>query len=417
MGNVIGKGTKLRTIHHKIHTLDSFKFRNYRFFWISSTSSGVGFLLQQVVIGWIIYDLTNSPLLTTLALSIDFAFALGAPIGGLIADTQNKKRLLFLCYIFQMMITLMLSVIIIMDRLEIWHIFAFTTLMGSSYIIHDPCRTSLISSLVPNKLLVNAFALASLGFSFSRLIVPVLGGVLLATSGAGIALLSEAIAILIASALILRLNDTTSSSIKIYPSSYPSALLETIRYIKNTPNLFFVMMLSGIPWVIVAPFTIGLMPVYAVEVFDVGPTGLGTLLTTMGIGSTTATVILATFLDNYRKGPLILSCIAVTIIALTIYSQSSSMGIAIPCLIIISGAMMVINTITRATTQSMSDDKFRGRVSGFTWAISGLFPIGSLLSGILAEHLSVSGATLIGAGILLFILIFIILFKKTIWRF
>ena len=158
------------------HTLDSFKFRNYRFFWISSTSSGVGFLLQQVVIGWIIYDLTNSPLLTTLALSIDWIFTLGAPIGGLIADTQNKKRLLLLCYIFLMIITLLLSVIIIMDHLETWHIFAFTALYGLSYIIHDPCRMSLMSSTVPNKLLVNAFALTVVGFSFSRLIVPVLGG-------------------------------------------------------------------------------------------------------------------------------------------------------------------------------------------------------------------------------------------------
>ena len=405
MGNVIGKGTKLRPIHHKILTLDSFKFRNYRFFWISSTSSGVGFLLQQVVIGWIIYDLTNSPLLTSLALSIDWIFTLGAPIGGLIADTQNKKRLLFLCYIFLMIITLLLSVIIIMDHLETWHIFAFTALYGLSYIIHDPCRMSLMSSTVPNKLLVNAVALTVVGFSFSRLIVPILGGILLATSGAGIALLGEVLALLIASVLLLMLNDTTSSSIKIYPSSYPSALLEAIRYIKNTPHLLFVIILSGIPWVIVAPFTIGLAPVYAVEVFDVGPTGLGTLLTAMGIGSLIATLILATFLDNDRKGLLILACIIVTIISLALYSQTSSIGIAILWLIIIGGAMMVIHTLTHATAQSLSDDKFRGRVSGFTWAMSGLFPVGGLLSGILAEYLSVSEATLIGARILLFILI------------
>ena len=315
-----------------------------------------------------------------------------------------------------MMITLLLSVIIIMDHLEVWHIFAFTTLWGLSYPIHDPCRTSLLSSLVPNKLLVNAFALTSLGFGFTRLTVPVLGGVLLATSGAGIALLGEAIALLIASVLILRLNYTTSSSIKIYPSSYPSALLETIRYIKNTPYLLFVIMLSGIQWVVVAPFTIGLMPVYAVEVFNVGPTGLGTLLTTMGIGSAIATLILAT-LDIHKKGPLILACIAVTIIALTLYSQSSSIGIAILWLIIIGGAFMVINTITHATAQSLSDDQFRGRVSGFTWAMSGLFPIGGLLSGIMAKYLGASGATLIGAGILLSILITIILCNKTIWRF
>ena len=192
--------------------------------------------------------------------------------------------------------------------------------------------------------------------------------------------------------------------------------METIRYIKNTPYLLFVIILSGIPWVIVAPFTIGLAPVYAVEVFDVGPTGLGTLLTAMGIGSVVATLILAT-LDIHKKGPLILACIAVTIIALTVYSQTSSIGIAIPCLIMASGAMMVTTTTTHATAQSLSDDQFRGRVSGFTWAMSGLFPIGGLLSGILAEYLSASGATLIGAGILLSIFIIIILCNKTIWRF
>ena len=410
------KHLKFRNIHHKIHTFDSFKFRNYRFLWIASISASAGFLLQQVVIGWIIYDLTNSPLLTSLALSIDWIFTIGAPIGGLIADTQDKKKLLFLCYIFQMMITLLLSVIIIMDHLETWHIFAFVTFMGSSYIIHDPCRTSLISSLVPNKMLVNAFALTSLGFSLTRLIVPILGGVLLATSGAGIALLGEAVALLAASVLILRLTNTTSFSIKIYPSSYPRALLEAIRYIKNTPYLLFVIILSGIPWVAVAPFTIGLMPVYAVEVFDVGPTGLGTLLTAMGIGSAIATLILSTFLDIYRKGLLVLYCIIVAIISLALYSQTSSIGIAIPCLIMVSGAMTVTTTITHATALSLSGDQFRGRVSGFTWAMSGLFPIGGLLSGISAKYLGAPGATLVGAGMLLLILV-IILCNKNIWRF
>jgi MFS family permease len=408
----------LSSIPIRIHTFDSFVFPDYRLLWLSTTSASAGFWLQQVVIGWITYTLTQSPLLTSLALSLDWVFAVAAPVGGILADRRDRGKLLALSYVYQALLTMLLALIVFLGKLETWHVFVFITLVGLSWIVIDPARTALISNVVPKKNLVNAFALNSLGFSATRMVIPVLGGALLAIAGTGMALMSEVILQLIAAIVALKLPKVATFRVNnSAPVSSFRALMEAVEYIRNTPHLLFIIILGTVPWVVVAPFTIGLMPVHAAEVFDVGPTGLGILLTAMGLGSALGTVTLATLVEIRKKGLLVLVCIMLTVIAMVLFAKTSSVGIACLFLIIISGGMMVTTTITHASTQSLSINEFRGRVSGLNVAPSGLFPIGSLLAGGLAEYFGSSSATLIGAGILLLVFVSIMLCSKSVWRF
>ena len=95
-----------------------------------------------------------------------------------------------------------------------------------------------------------------------------------------------------------------------------------------------------------------------------GPTGLGLLLTAVGAGATVGTFTLASLGDFRRKGLMVLVSIVLAGVAMVLFSQSPSYGLAFPSLIVLSGGMMALSTISSAVIQGSVSDELRGRVSG-----------------------------------------------------
>ncbi|MQG03629.1 MAG: MFS transporter, partial [SAR202 cluster bacterium] len=82
-------------ISTRFNTFDAFRHRNYRFLWCGTALFSAGFWLQQVVVGWLAYEITGSPLMTSIALGLDaLPILFGAPLGGLLSDKYDKKLLL-----------------------------------------------------------------------------------------------------------------------------------------------------------------------------------------------------------------------------------------------------------------------------------------------------------------------------------
>ena len=132
-------------------------------------SSG-GFWLQQVVIGWLAYQMTQSALLTSLAMGLDaLPILIAGPIGGALVDSRDRAKLLAYIYLYQATVTFIFGLVVVLGLLETRHIFAFILTMGFAWVILDPARISLISNRVPKENLVNAFALNLLAFSVMRL--------------------------------------------------------------------------------------------------------------------------------------------------------------------------------------------------------------------------------------------------------
>ena len=125
----------------RVHTLDSLRYREFRLLWVSTLGIGGGFWVQQLIVGWLTYSLTRSPLLTSLALGLEaLPFLLGGPIGGILADQWDRRRLLMAVSAYQAAVTAGFSVVVLLDRVETWHIFAFVLAMGSSWAVSSPAR-------------------------------------------------------------------------------------------------------------------------------------------------------------------------------------------------------------------------------------------------------------------------------------
>ena len=389
----------------RLHTFESFRYRDYIFIWLATMFSSGGFWLQQVIVGWLTYEVTDSAFWTSVALGLDaLPILFVGPVGGLLVDNFDRRKLMAFIYGYQATVTLTFSVVVLTGNLQAWHIFAFIFFMGLAWVVTDPARMSLISNIVPRENLVNAFALNSMAFSVTRLATPAIGGVLIAFAGAGPALLVEAALQIGAVFAALSLRVVTIPKPRMSLASVRDGLLEGIRYVRNSPILLSLFALNAMPALLIMPSINGLMPVYAAEVFEVDARGLGLLVSAFGAGSTLGTFALASFGDIKAKGIALMCGISVTAVTTLLFSLNAFFPTAYLNLMVVSAAMMMYFSITSAVVQSTVPDEYRGRVTGLYMITWGLFPLGSLLAGWLAESLGVQQATQITSGIMLLLL-------------
>ncbi len=388
----------------RVHTFDSFTHRNYRFLWASTLFFSGAFWLQQVIIGWLTYELTQSALLTSLAMGLDaLPILIAGPLGGLLVDRWDKRKLLAGVFLYQAMLSLGFGAVVISGALETWHVFAFIFLMGVAWVIADPARMALIPSIVPRHSLVNAFALNSLAFSITRLIIPAIGGALLAFAGAGVSLLLEGALVACAGALAFGLTPPASSAIqsKLNPKVALSEILEGARYIRERSLVMGLLLLGFLPAVLVSPFLHGLIPVYAAEVYEVGPATLGLLMSSVGAGFLAGTLIIASMGDMQRKGLMIIACIAIICVSMLALALNPTITLAYPLVALGSMGTMGFFSITSATMQSILPDGIRGRVSGIYIMTFGAMPAGNLAAGIISENISAPAATMSACAVVI----------------
>ena len=395
----------------RVHTFDSFSYRSYVFLWLATVFSSAGFWLQQVVVGWLAYEVTGSAFWTSLALGLDaLPILLVGPLGGLLVDIFDRRKLLAFIYGYQVVVTAAFTVIILTGNLEAWHIFAFIFFMGMSWVISDPARISLIPNIVPRENLINAFALNSMAFSMTRLTAPALGGVLIAFVGPGPTLALEAALQVCAVVIALQLQVSKSKKRQLRLPIIFKELRDGVRYVLGEPILVGLFTLNAMPALLVMPSIQGLMPVYAADVFDVDVKGLGLLLSAIGAGSTVGTFVLASTGDIRAKGGVVLVSLSVLTVATAAFSINPFFQTAYLNLMIVSAAMMTFFSVSNAVIQSRVTDEYRGRVAGLYMLTWGLFPLGSLASGFFAEHFGAPHATQIAAGAML------LMFGLAVWR-
>lgn len=388
-------------IAERVHTFDSFRYRDYVLLWLATAFSSGGFWLQQVIVGWLAYDVTRSAFWTSLALGLDaLPILFVGPLGGLLVDKFDKRKLMAGIYAYQAAVTAAFAAVVLTGALQTWHIFAFIFFMGLAWVISDPARMSLIPGIVPRERLVNAFALNSMAFSVTRLAAPAIGGVLIAGAGAGYALTVEAALQLCAVASVLPMRVAFSSRAALRPKEVFRDLGAGARYVLNQPVILMLFALTALPAVLVMPSIQGLMPVYAAEVFGVDARGLGLLLSAVGAGSTLGSFALASIGDLRAKGAAIVVSVLTVALATLAFSVNGLFQTAYVNLMALSGATMVFFSVSGAVIQGTVSDEFRGRVSGLYMITWGLYPIGSLASGFLADRLGAPHATQI-AGVIL----------------
>jgi MFS family permease len=169
----------------RIQTFSSLRHLDFRYLCAGTFMMSAGQWVQQVTLGWLVYELTgNSILLGALNGLRALPFLVTGPMAGVAADRMDRQKLMLRTQYVLIVTAVVMGGLVASGLLQVWHIFVFTLITGIAWTFSEPVRQSLIPSVVPKRELANAIALNSGGFNLMKVIGPALGGLMIALFGA-----------------------------------------------------------------------------------------------------------------------------------------------------------------------------------------------------------------------------------------
>lgn len=374
-------------------------YRNYRLYFVGQVVSLVGTWMQSVSLPWLVLLLGGSPLELGTVLALQFAPATFlAPLGGVLADRIDKRKVLIVAQVGAMLEAGVLFGLTFAGVIEIWQIMALAVFRGIVSAIEMPVRQSFAAELVPPADLVNAIALNSASFNAARVVGPAVAGVTLALWGPAFNFGLNAISFL---AVLAGLWMIVPS--QLYRMERPerfasvrSSLSEGFGYALRTPAVLWPLVLLGGMATLAMNFQT-LLPLYARNTLGLGADGYGILYATMGVGSLIGSLSLA-FMGSHRPMlRLILAGGAVFLLAEVLLGFTRSPLPAYVVIMVVGFAsMLMINTIN-VMIQNTVTDALRGRVmSLYVTVFAGSAPIGGFFAGAIAEVWDAAAAFVLG---------------------
>lgn len=338
--------------------------------------------IQVVAVGWQMYELTGSALdlglvgLVQFVPSLLLLFAVGP-----VVDRSDRRVVLAACRVVQGLATLALAAAAWGGHASREALFVFVFLLGVVRSFEQPASLSLLPALVPAGMLSRAVAMSSSVHQFATITGPALGGVLY-VGGAHVPYALSGLAYVLAGAIVMRLTPQRAAGERMPVTR--EYLFAGIRFIRAHPVLLgaisldmFAVLLGG---------ATALLPIYAKDILQTGPWGLGLLRSAPAVGALAVALWLARRPLKRRVGPLLFAAVAVFGAATVAFGFSTSLPLSCAALVVLGGADMVSVVIRISIVQLDTPDAMRGRVAAVNSVFIGASnQIGEFESGVVAE--------------------------------
>ena len=373
------------------------RHRNYRLFFAGQSISLIGFWMQAIAQSWLVYRLTESPLLLGL---VGFAgqapMLFISPFAGVIADRLDRRRILLVTQCIMMGSACLLAALTLSGVVQVWHIILCALLTGTANAFDVPTRQSFTIEMVGREDLPRAIALNSIMFNTARLVGPAIAGLLVAAVGEGwcIALNGASYIAVLASLVAMRLEKRPARE-----ESHPlSDLKEGFRYVTRDAQTRSLLALLASSSVFGTAY-ITLMPIFARDVLRGDSDSYGYLIAAVGAGALTG----ALGITRVPRGLLTRMPYASAVtfgLGLIAFAQSTVFALSMPLLVITGLGMMGQGVSTNTLIQSSVPDAFRGRVMAYyVMAFIGMAPISALIAGWLSHQIGAPTTLTIGGAL------------------
>ena len=377
---------------------------NYRYFWLGQCVSLIGTWMQSIGQTWLVYSLTNSPLLLGVLGAMQYLpVTILTLFAGVWIDKFPKKIILIATQSISMLLALTLAVLAFTNSAKYEYILILAVLLGITNAIDMPARQSFMIEIAGREDLMNAIALNSVTFNLAKILGPSIGAVLLATIGTGWCFLINGLSFI---AVIYGL-----FHIKVRPFVRPKTttnilkeIMDGLRYIYKSKVLFQTVLLILVIGLFGFNYNI-LIPVFVKNVLHQDASAFGVLMAALGVGS----VIGA--LNASRKGKALsnmkfmIICSLIIGVFLFLNGFSTIYAVTIIILLITGAASIFFSTTANTTLQLNSANEYRGRVmSVYSLVFAGATPIGSIFAGAAISGIGISRTFLL-SGILIISLV------------
>ncbi|HTK10709.1 MAG TPA: MFS transporter [Ktedonobacteraceae bacterium] len=388
-----------------LRAITSLKHRNFRLFWTGQNLSLIGTWTQSTGEAWLVLQLTHNAFMLGLEGALQFLPVMFFTLfGGVIADRIPKRRVLLFTQSFALLQAAILFFLVSTGRIQMWHMFVLATLLGINNALDMPTRQAFVSEMVGREDLPNAIALNSSMFNLARIVGPGISGLLIAWLGVAPLFLINALSfipVLIGLAMIdtkqlhkisRPVLDSASGAVK----NVWRSLGEGFVYIRKTTVVFVVIAIVG--WVSLFGINFNVvLPLFATEVLNSGPTGYGFISSAFGAGA----LLSAIWLAWTNKQPGLSHIVLWTLffcITEAIFALSHWYWISIILIMCVGFSQIAFAATANSTLQTMTPDYLRGRImSVYMLFFVGTTPIGNLFTGGVARLFGTSIALLAGA--------------------
>ena len=373
------------TIFGQAGVFGALSYRNYRYLWLSTLGTSTVVAVEQVVLGWFILQLTNSPAMVGGIAAARFAGMGLAPFGGALADRFNRRNILFVLQISGVLYTAIFILLYYTELLRIWHVFAVALFSGTVRGFDHTTRQTITPDLVESLHLTNAAGLIMVSQGLTAVIGALAGGYLFNFVGIGGCFAVMTGAFLFAGLALMPIHTKRERSVSLQTSVWRS-MFEGGSYIVSDRGLSALILLAAIANLFAFPCTIGIMPVFARNVLHVSAEGLGLIMAAEGLGVLFGALIFSASGQFKYKGWLLVGVALAWPGLLAIFSLLNSMPMAL-VIIALAGVVRGMDmALIQILLLNWSDTALRGRVMGVRMFVIITLMIGNFLSGLGAEH-------------------------------
>ncbi|MBK1441751.1 MFS transporter [Parapedobacter sp. ISTM3] len=362
------------------------RHRNYRLHFTGQAISLMGTWMQRIAVSWLVYRLTESAFILGL---VSFAALIPSlvlsPFIGSFVDRHQKYRIVVITQCGLMLQAGALALMVFLGYYSVWWIGVLSLIQGVINTFDVTARQSLMVELVDDKAdLPNAIALNSSAFNAARMLGPALGGVLLSTYGEAVCFGVNFVSFIavIGSLLSMRL---TTKPIEARQASTWNGFKEGFIYLKHSPHILSLILLLTASSMLIIPYTT-LLPVIAREMFDGDATTFSWFESAAGLGAMAGAVYMARTPMGVNLRFRVMKASGLFALGILALSFASWLPLALVSTLLASMGMMVQNSSINTYIQTHAMPAYRARaISYYIMAFQGVFPLGSLFIGALAQ--------------------------------
>lgn len=388
-------------------TFAALNYPNYRLWFAGQLVSLVGTWMQTTAQGFLVYQLTSSPVYLGIV-----AFAAGVPswifmlYGGVVADRIPRRTILLVTQSLMMIFAFILAALTFTGLVQAWQIVVLAFGVGVANAFDAPARIAFVRELVDKESMGNAIALNASMFQLATVVGPAVAGLTYALVGPALCFTLNGIsylAVIVALALMKIPVELTSRHV----SSGLHALREGLRYVGEHTIIRTLILIAAV----ISLFGMGyvaLMPAWAVDVLGGNAATNGLLQSARGVGALIGALMIASLGNFKKRGKLLMVGGLLFPVLLIIFALINTTWLSLLVLVAIGWSFMVFFNMLNTVLQSTVSDELRGRVmSVYSLTFFGGMPVGALLAGIIAEQIGEPLTVILGALISLVFMLFV----------
>jgi MFS family permease len=377
---------------------------NFRRYILALFTLTLGIQIQGTIVGWQVYDLTRDPLALGLVGLAEALPAISmALFAGHVADTHDRRRIALMALMVLVGCSLALWWMAgprpfgdqpVLSATRVRGIYAIIVVSGLARAFLQPARQALSAELVPRSLYSNAITWRSGSWQMAAVLGPALGGALYALGGITLSYAVDALLMVVA-VLWLASVRHTSPPREVSHEPIRSSILGGLRFVFGDPLLLSALTLDLFS--VLFGGAIALLPIFAGEILQAGPTALGLLRAAPAVGAVVSSVLLARWPPFANTGRNLLLAVAGFGVFTIGFGLSRSLPLSLACLVLAGASDMVSVVIRSLMLQMRTPETLLGRVSSVNQIFIGSSnEIGAFESGITARWWGAVGAVLFG---------------------